>query len=97
LHESSSSADGEQSSSSWILPGLEHAEEDDDDDEIDYGEVQALSSLSMVREEDSMAGDLSIEMRLDSLHFDSLSFDANDFTMNPLKNGGRRTSQVAVM
>jgi hypothetical protein len=62
---------------------------DDDNEEEDYGEVQPASSLSMVKEEDSYANDLSLEMRLDSLHFDSLSFDPNDFTFSSIR--GHRT------
>ena len=66
---------------------------DDGNEEEDYGEIQPATSLSMVKEEDSCLNDLSLEMRLDSLHFDSLSFDPNDFTMNSIRGHG---SQVEV-
>lgn len=60
---------------------------DDDNEEEDYGEIQP-SSLSVVKEEDSYANELSLEMRLDSLHFDSLSFDPNDFTFSSIRGHG---------
>jgi hypothetical protein len=86
------------SSRNWIIPDVEHpADFDDELEELDYGEIQA-SSLSMVHEEDSHWGDISLEMRLDSLHFDSLSFDPNDFTMTPFGKDGRRSSgRIAVL
>lgn len=66
-----------------------------DEDDDDYGELQA-PSLSMVREEDSHWNDLSLEMRLDSLHFDPLSFDPNEFSMASFKDGHRHTGRITV-
>lgn len=61
---------------------------DDDNEEEDYGEIQPATSLSMVKEEDSYVNDISLEMRLDSLHFESLSFDPNDFTVSSIRGHG---------
>lgn len=68
---------------------------DDDNVEEDYGEIQPASALSMVKEEDSYANDLNLEMRLDSLHFDSLSFDPNDFTLSSARGHGTQVGATS--
>jgi len=68
---------------------------DDDNVEEDYGEIQPASALSMVKEEDSYANDLNLEMRLDSLHFDSLSFDPNDFTLSSVRGHGTQVGATS--
>jgi len=79
-------------SHNWMTSDTAYEMDEDDDD---YGELQA-PSLSMVREEDSHWNDLSLEMRLDSLHFDPLSFDPNEFSMASFKDGHRHTGRITV-